>query len=302
MDTGISRIETDRLGQSRVIARGGSARAGAAAVTKRAPFVEAPDGTELFVRDWGVGKPVLFVHSWGMSSDMWQYQMVELAGRGCRCIAYDRRGHGRSSDPGRGYDYDTLADDLACVIDELDLTELTLIGHSMSGGEIIRYVTRHGAERVARIALLGPTLPFLTKTQDNPQGVEASYFEAVRASWRRDITKWVAENEAPFFVPESSPGMRRWLVGLLGTCSLQAALECNRAAAETDFRAELPAIPVPTLILHGDKDASVPHAFSERTARLMPDCRLKVYEGAPHGLFITHMERVNADLAAFIEV
>jgi pimeloyl-ACP methyl ester carboxylesterase len=145
-------------------------------------------------------------------------------------------------------------------------------------------------------------LPFLTKTPDNPEGVEREVFEAVRASWRRDLPKWIADNTAPFFVPETTPGMVSWLVRLLEGCSVQAAIACNRAATETDFRPELSAITVPALILHGDKDASVPASFSRKTASLMPNCRLENYEGAPHGLFLTHMERVNADLATFIGV
>ncbi len=302
MDTSIaSRTKGSAALGNGIAAKGGSAGNGTSAL-RRAPFIEAADGTRLFYRDWGRGKPVLFVHSWAINSDMWQYQMVELAGRSCRCIAYDRRGHGRSDDPGQGYDFDTLADDLATVIDELDLREVTLVGHSMSGGEIIRYLSRHGAERVARIVLLGPTLPFMTRTPDNPDGVERANFEAVRASWRKDFPKWIADNTAPFFLPETSPAMMRWLIDLIWQSSLQALIDCNVAATETDFRAELPAVTVPALILHGDKDASVPLAFSRRAARLIPNCRLEVYEGAPHGLFITHMERVNRDLAAFIGV
>jgi pimeloyl-ACP methyl ester carboxylesterase len=233
---------------------------------------------------------------------MWDYQIVHLVDRGCRCIAYDRRGHGRSSQPGNGYDFDTLADDLATMIEELDLTDLTLIGHSMAGGEIVRYLTRHGDDRVARVALLGPTLPFFMKTADNPNGIDKSVFEAARAAWRKDFRKWLDDNTAPFFVPETSPGMVKWLIGLTEQSSLKAMIDCNISTTETDFRPELPAINVPTLILHGDKEASVPLALSLETAALMPNCRLEVYEGAPHGLFITHMERVNADLAAFIAV
>jgi pimeloyl-ACP methyl ester carboxylesterase len=266
------------------------------------PYIETADGTRLFYKDWGAGKPLLFVHSWSVNADMWDYQMVELTGRNCRCIAYDRRGHGRSSQPGDGYDFDTLADDLATVIEELDLTDLTLIGHSMSGGEIIRYLTRHGDGRVARIALLGPTLPLFMKTADNPNGIDRSIFEAARSAWRKDFRKWMDDNAAPFFVPETSPGMTRWLLGLTEQSSLKAVIDCNVITTETDFRPELPSIKVPALILHGDKDVSVPLALAREAAALMPNCRLEAYEGAPHGLFITHLDRVNADLAAFIGV
>jgi pimeloyl-ACP methyl ester carboxylesterase len=266
------------------------------------PFIETTDGTRLFYKDWGSGKPVLFVHSWAVNADMWDYQMIHLVDRGCRCIGYDRRGHGRSSQPGNGYDFDTLADDLATVVEELDLTDLTLIGHSMGGGEIIRFLTRHGDKRVARVALLGPTLPFFMKTADNPNGIDKSVFETARAAWRKDFHKWLDDNTAPFFVPETSPGMVKWLIGLIEQSSLKAMIDCNISTTETDFRPELPDIKVPTLILHGDKEASVPLPLSRETAALMPNCRLEVYEGAPHGLFITHMDRVNADLAAFIGV
>ena len=302
MDTSISTRADRPTALGNGAPRGGLAAKVAASGRRRPRFIETVDGTHLFFTDWGAGKPVVFLHSWGVNADMWHYQMLEFAGRGCRCVAYDRRSHGRSSDPGEGYDFDTLADDLATVMDELDLRDVTLVGHSMSGGEIIRYLTRHGSKRVARIALLGPTLPFMTRTADNPDGIERSNFEAVRASWRKDFWKWIADNLDSFFVPETSPGMKEWIVGLLRQCSLKAAIECNVAVTETDFRAELPNVDVPALILHGDKDVSVPLAFARQAAALIPDCRLEVHEGAAHGLFLTHMERVNADLARFIGV
>jgi pimeloyl-ACP methyl ester carboxylesterase len=281
-----------------------------AAATRRAltgqnapstPFIETADGSLLFHKDWGTGKPVLLLHSWGVDGDMWQYQMVDLVDRGFRCIAYDRRGHGRSSQPGEGYDFDTLADDLATVIERLDFSDLALVGHSMSCGEIVRYLTRHGSSRIARVALVGPTLPFMMKTPDNPLGRDKEILDALCACWRRDLPQWVNDNEAPFFVPETSPGMRQWLVGLIQRCSLKAAIECQRTAFGTDFRPELPGITLPTLMLHGDKDASVPLGLARVAAALIPNCELKVYAGAPHGLFLTHMGRFNADLSAFLQ-
>jgi len=272
-----------------------------AAATSRGPFIVTDDGAHLFYRDWGRGRPVLFAHSGGLNGDMWQYQMLDLVGRGHRSIAYDRRGHGRSSQPDGGYDYDRLADDLASLIEELDLRDVTLVGHSMSGGEIVRYLTRHGSRRVAGIVLIGSTLPFLMRTPDNPEGLDPAMIEAVRAAWRRDFPKWIDDNADPFFVAETSAGMRRWLVRQFDQCSLRAAIACNVATFETDFRAELATIAVPALILHGTLDASVPLGFAQATARLIPDCRIEVYEGAPHGLFLTHMERLNADLAAFLD-
>lgn len=259
------------------------------------------DGTPLFHRAWGEGAPIVFVHSWSMNSDMWRGQMVELAPRGARCIAYDRRGHGRSGDPGRGYDYDTLADDLAAVIDAYDLTGAVLVGHSMGCAEIVRYLTRHGSSRVKGVVLLAPTTPFLLKTDDNPYGVDGALFEAVRATWRADFPKWMEDNAPPFFRPETSAAKVRWLLAMTDRVSLQAAIECNRAVVETDFRAELPRIDVPTLVIQGDKDASGPVEITGApTAALVPGAELKVYEGAPHGLFVTDAERFTADLASFV--
>ena len=271
-----------------------------AQVTSADP-IRTRDGAALYHRAWGAGAPIVFVHSWSMNSDMWRGQMLDLAARGARCIAYDRRGHGSSSDPGRGYDYDTLADDLAAVIEAYDLTGVTLVGHSMGCAEIVRYLTRHGASRVKGIVLLAPTTPFLLKTEDNPYGVDLAMFEAVRATWRADFPKWMEDNAPPFFRPETSAATVRWLLAMTDRVSLQAAIECNHAVVETDFRAELPRIDVPTLIIQGDADASGPVEITGApTAALVPGAELKVYEGAPHGLFVTDAARVNDDLAAFM--
>jgi len=284
-------------------ARGEAAKSGVStAEALRTPFIVTRDGASLFYKDWGKGKPVVFVHGWALNSDMWQYQMIHLAGQGLRCVAYDSRGHGRSSDPGQGYDYDTLADDLAAVIERLNLREATLVGHSMGGGEIVRYLSRHGAKRIARAALVAPTTPFILKTEDNPDGVDKRVFEQLRATWGRDLPKWLADNARPFFSPETSPEMIQWGVRMGLQASLKALIDCNRAVTETDFRAEGPKITVPTLIIHGDKDVSAPLELTGRkTARLIPGSQLKVYEGAPHGLMFTHMNRFNRDLLAFIK-
>lgn len=265
------------------------------------PYIERQDKTVIFHKDWGSGKPVLFVHSAGVNSDIWNYQMVPMASAGMRCVAFDRRGHGRSSDPGRGYDYDTLADDLASVVNTLDLRGLTLVGHSMGCAEIVRYLTRHGSGRVKRIALLAPTLPFFMKTSDHPEGIDRSVFQSIRAKWMRDYPKWLADNSPPFFVPETSPQMIEWGTSLAYSTSLHAAVACNVSVTETDFRGELPRITVPTLILHGTADVSCPIGLTgRRAAALIPHSELKVYEGAPHGLLLTHIEQVNADLMRFI--
>jgi non-heme chloroperoxidase len=266
----------------------------------RSSFIHRKDGTALFYKDWGTGMPVLFVHSAGLNCEMWTYQMVPFTARGTRCVAFDRRGHGKSSDPSRGYDFDTLADDLAAVLETLDLRNVALVGHSMGCAEITRYLTRHGSRRVGSVVMLAPTTPFLLKTADNPQGVDKGVFESVRAKWLKDYPKWLADNTDPFFVPETSPEMKHWGMHMAFSTSLQAAIQCNIAVAETDFRDELTRIDVPVLILHGTKDVSAPLALTgERTAQLIPRSVLRVYEGAPHGLFLTHMDKVNEDIARF---
>jgi non-heme chloroperoxidase len=267
----------------------------------RASFIHRKDGTALFYRDWGVGTPVLFVHSAGLNSEMWAYQMMPLTAQGFRCVAFDRRGHGRSSDPGRGYDFDTLADDLAAVIDALDLRNVTLVGHSMGCAEIARYLTRHGSGRIKRVALIAPTTPFLLKTENNPNGVDRVFFQQVRAQWLRDFPKWIAENTDPFFVPGTSSQIKQWGTQMMYATSMQAHIECNIALTETDFREELKRLRVPVLVLHGTKDVSAPLPLTgQPTAQLIPGAELKVYEGAPHGIFVTHLEQVNQDLLRFI--
>jgi pimeloyl-ACP methyl ester carboxylesterase len=292
-------------GAGLVAATAGSARAKTRATATKAlrtPFIVTGDGAHLFYKDWGNGKPVVFVHSWALNSDMWQYQMIHLAGLGLRCVAYDHRGHGRSSDPGQGYDYDTLAGDLATVIEQLDLRDITLVAHSMGCGAAVRHLSRHGADRIARVALVSPTLPFILKTEDNPDGVDKTVLERVRAKFSKDFPKWLADNAPPFFTPETSPAMIQWGINMCLQASLKALIDCNRTDTEADFRAELPKITAPTLIIHGDKDVSAPLEFTGRkTARLIPGSRLKVYEGAPHGLMFTHMDRFNRDLHDFIK-
>jgi non-heme chloroperoxidase len=268
----------------------------------RNPFISASDGTPLFHRDWGSGRPILFLASWAMPSDLWQYQMTPMAAAGFRCVAYDRRGHGRSAESSSGYDYDTLADDLAAVMEQLDLREATLVGHSMAPGEIVRYLTRHGQSRVSRIVLIAPTLPFILKTADNPGGVPREMFDQTRAQWHTDYPKWLADNARPFVLPETSQALLDWGMRLMMQPSLKCLLDCNQAIIETDFRKELPKVSVPTLIIHGDKDMSAPLELTgRRTAALIPGAQLKVYEGAPHGLMLTHIERLNHDLIAFAQ-
>jgi non-heme chloroperoxidase len=264
------------------------------------PFITAKDGAQLYWHEWGAGAPILFLNSLGCGSRMWDYQMAAFADHGFRCIGFDRRGHGRSDQPAHGYDFDGFADDVARLVDDLDLSGLTLIAHSMAGGEAVRYLTRHGGKRVARLVLLAPTTPMLLKTDDNPNGAPTEGFEALWTQWRRDYPKWIADNVAPFFIPETSPAMMAWGANLLQT-SLPIVLACSRAMVEADFRAEMRRIDVPTLIIHGDRDRSMPFELTAKpSAELIPGCRLLVYPGAPHGLMFTHMDQLNADILRFI--
>jgi non-heme chloroperoxidase len=263
-------------------------------------FITAKDGAELYWREWGAGSPILFLNSLGCDSRMWDYQITAFANEGFRCIGFDRRGHGRSDQPAHGYDFDTFAEDVAALVDHLDLSGLTFITHSMGGGEAVRYLTRHGSERVSRLVLLAPTTPMLLKTHDNPNGAPMEAFETLWAQWRRDYPKWIDDNVAPFFIPETSPAMIRWGVNLLQT-SLPIVLACSRAMVQADFRAEMRRVDVPTLIIHGDRDRSAPFELTGKpSAELVPGCRLLVYPGAPHGLMFTHMDQLNADLLGFM--
>ena len=268
----------------------------------RSPFIAASDGTPLFYKDWGTGRPVVFLASWAMSSDLWQYQMTPMVAHGFRCVAYDRRGHGRSGESSSGYDYDTLADDLAAVMEHLDLRDATMVGHSMSPGEIVRYVSRHGSSRVSRIVMLAPTLPFTLKTADNPDGVPREVFDQIRAQWRHDYPKWLSDNARSFAMPETSQALLDWAARLMMVPSLKCLLDCNQAIIETDFRKELPKIGVPTMVIQGTKDVSAPLELTgRRTAALIPGAQLKIYEDAPHGLMLTHIDRLNGDLIAFAQ-
>jgi non-heme chloroperoxidase len=243
----------------------------------------------------------------GMSSTMWDYQRVFLAENGFRTIGYDRRGHGRSDDPGTGYDYDTLAGDLAAVLEFHDVRDAVLLAHSMAGGEAVRYLTRHGSDRVAKLMLVATTLPFPARTEDNPNGVEPADAAGLRELWKQDLAQWL-EDLAPPFVGAGLPGcdvsdalVRQGIADMLRT-TLRAHLECNKTIIGTDFRDELTRIAMPTLIVHGDTDASTPIEVSgRRQADLIPGSELVVYENAPHGLMWTHRDRLNDDILEFVK-
>ena len=271
--------------------------------TKPQDFIETADGVKLAYSDWGAGKPVVFIHAWALPSPMWDYQIGPLSEQGLRCITYDRRGHGRSGKPSTGYDCDTLADDLAALLTRLDLRNATLVSHSFGSAEVVRYMTRHGADRIGKIVLIAPAaLPFVMKTADNPNGIPAEALEFFRTRvLQADFPKWLEEGRQAFFVADTSPSLQNWVKELMLSTPLQVAVETNRRITSTDFRRELPGITVPTLVIHGDKDVSAPIDITGRpTAALIPKAQFKLYEGAPHGLFLTHKDRLNADLISFI--
>ena len=258
-------------------------------------------GVTLFCRSWGEGQPVVFLHSWGFSSQMWTYQMAYLGERGMQCTAYDRRGHGRSDQPSSGYDLDTLADDLADILEGFDLHDVVLVGHSMGGAEILRYAGRHGTSRIAKVVLLAPMTPFFLQTPDNPCGVPAAMLAQVREQWAIDFPKWIEDNKRPFFVPETSSQMMDWLTLDMQRMSVPIAIACNKSLVETDLRSDLSKVDRPTLVIHGDADMSTPLDITGKpTADGIKGAILKIYPGAPHGLFVTHMDQVNRDIEAFV--
>ncbi|MEA1674711.1 alpha/beta hydrolase [Nitrospirillum sp. BR 11163] len=264
------------------------------------------DGTDLYYKDWGHGQPVLFSHGWPLSADMWEYQMLHLARNGYRAVAFDRRGFGRSSQPWDGYDYDTLADDVARLIEHLDLRDMVLVGFSMGGGDVVRYLTRHGADRVAKLALVSAVTPFFLKTDDNPEGMPAEGFAGMRDALANDRPQFVADFSTLYFGtnrPGSavSQGILDQTLQIAAQASIKATIDCVTAFSETDFRREMADIRLPTLIIHGDDDQTAPMGPTAlATARLIPGAQLKIYPGAPHATCTTHKDQVNADLLAFL--
>jgi pimeloyl-ACP methyl ester carboxylesterase len=269
-------------------------------------FINAPDGTELFYNDWGAGRPVVLIHGWPLHSDMWEYQSNFLVSHGLRVVAYDRRGFGRSGQPWGGYDYDTFADDLKALLDHLDLQDAALVGFSMGGGEVARYIGRYGSARVGKAVLVSAVTPFLVRSENNPEGVERSTFDQMIEGLSQDRPHFLAGFGKQFFGAgllnfEVSAEIQQWalMMGLQG--SARATLECVRAFSETDFRSDLRSFRVPTLIVHGDNDVTVPIDKSARlAAALIPNAEMKVYSGAPHALVLTDKDQFNQDLLAFI--
>ena len=269
--------------------------------------IKTKDGTEIYYRDWGSGQPVVFSHGWPLTGDAFEDQMFFLASRGYRCIAHDRRGHGRSSQPWQGNDMDTYADDLAALIKQLDLKDVIHVGHSTGGGEVARYLGRHGTNRVAKAVLIGAVPPLMLKTDANPGGLPKQVFDQIRAGVLADRSQFFMDLTMPFYGynrpgAKASQGVRDsfWLQGMMA--GMPACYFCIKAFSETDQTEDLKKIDVPTLILHGDDDQIVPIADSAiLSAKLVKNAKLKVYKGGPHGMCTTHKDQVNEDLLVFMK-
>ena len=260
----------------------------------------------IYYNDYGTGKPVILIHGWPLSNEMWEYQINTLVKNGNRVIAYDRRGFGKSSKPWDGYDYDTLTDDLKALIDELKLEDITLVGFSMGGGEVVRYFSRHGGKGVNKIVLISSVTPYMLKTDTNPFGVSQDTFDEMSEKMKQDRIGFLDDFGKTFFgVSWLSSGISTSLLNyytmLCSFASPRATEECAKAFASTDFRKEMHSINVPTLIIHGDADRTVPiEATGEESVRVIANSNLIIYEDAPHGLFYTEKDRLNEDLVAFL--
>jgi len=269
------------------------------------PTIKTRDGTKIFYKDWGKGQPVVFSHGWPLNADAWDDQMFFFASNGYRAIAHDRRGHGRSMQTWNGNDMDTYADDLAALVEELDLRNAIHIGHSTGGGEVARYIGRHGTERVAKAVLVGAVPPGMLKTAKNPEGVPIEAFDQIRAGVKGDRSQFYKDLSAPFYGanrPGStvSQGVRDafWLMSM--QAGFPAAYDCVKAFSESEFTDDLKKFDVPTLVIHGDDDQIVPITVGGlRSSKMIKGATLKIYKGAPHGLMTTHKEQFNTDLLEF---
>lgn len=269
-------------------------------------FITTKDGTQIYYKDWGTGQPVVFSHGWPLTADAWDDQMLFLSARGYRCIAHDRRGHGRSSQPSDGNDMDTYADDLATLVEKLNLKNAVHVGHSTGGGEVTRYLGRHGTRNVAKVVLISAVPPLVLKTQSNPGGIPIEVFDQIRAGIANDRSQFFMDFSVPFFGfnrPDAkvSQGVKEsfWLQAVMG--GLKNVYECVKAFSETDFNEDLKKIDVPTLFMHGEDDQVVPIADSSiLSAKIVKGSTLKVYPGFPHGMCTTNKNVINEDLLAFL--
>lgn len=271
------------------------------------PRITIKDGTQIYHKDWGSGQPIVFSHGWPLSADAWDDQMMFLANHGYRCIAHDRRGHGRSGQPWNGNDMDGYADDLAAIVEVLDLREVIHVGHSAGGGEVARYIGRHGTERVAKAILISAVTPLMLKTPANSKGLPIEVFDKIRAGVKADRSQFFKDLSGSFYGanrPGSkiSQGLRDsfWMQGM--QCSLKAAYDCVAAFSESDFTDDLKKFDVPTLILHGDDDQIVPFEDTALlSAKLIKGATTKIISGAPHGMCSTHKDQINSELLSFIQ-
>ena len=265
------------------------------------------DGTEIYYKDWGTGLPVVFSHGWPLDADMWEYQMNFLAEKGYRVIAYDRRGFGRSSQPWDGYHYDCFADDLAELFEVLDLKEALLIGFSMGGGDVARYIGRHGVKRLSKAALVGAVTPIFIQTEDHPEGVPRAVFDGIKDGISADRPQFMSDFSSVFFGTNRahskvSAGILTQTLNIALLASLKGTLDCVTAFSETDFRADMKKFTLPTLVIHGSDDQVVPlEATGKLAAAMVPGAQFKVYPGAPHALCFTHKDQLNEDLLAFLQ-
>jgi non-heme chloroperoxidase len=265
------------------------------------------DGTQIYYKDWGSGQPVVFSHGWPLSADAWDEQLMFVANNGYRAIAHDRRGHGRSSQPWNGNEMDTYADDLAALVEKLDLKDAIHVGHSTGGGEVARYIGRYGTKRVAKALLVGAVPPLMLKTATNPNGLPLEVFDGLRTAVANDRSQFYQDLSAPFYGanrPGSkvSQGVRDQFWRLSMQVGIKGAYDCIKAFSETDFTEDLKRFDIPTLFIHGDDDQIVPIvAASAIASKIVKGSTLKIYPGAPHGLTATHRDQFNADLLAFIK-
>lgn len=274
------------------------------------PFISSAQNNttpvQIYYEDYGKGKNVVFIHGWPLSGSMWEYQVTQLPQQGMRCIVYDRRGFGKSDRPGEGYDYNTLAGDLKTLLDELDLNDVTLVGFSMGGGEIAKYFSLFGGKRISKVVLISAVVPYMLKTDSNPDGVPQDVFDGMTKGMIDDRPTFFESFNKDFFGVSlvSHPVTDAFLTNSLIECmdaNIIATLQCAKAFSSTDFRQDVPKINVPALIIHGDADKTVPiKPTGQESARLIPGAKLIVYEGAPHGLWFTEKDRLNQDLIDFI--